>query len=131
LPILNSVFAEPKLALLSVAGAAGLGLALVEWARDAPSRPRLARALTVALGAWLATTLLAALLAGLRGAPGAPYARGEITRMLAVVGIALGAAQAAAEPRWRARLLTSVQIGAGLVSLIGLLQHLQILPFHI
>jgi hypothetical protein len=49
LPILNSVFSEPKLALLSVAGAAGLGLALVEWARDAPSRPRLSRALVIAV----------------------------------------------------------------------------------
>jgi O-antigen ligase len=131
LPILNSVFAEPKLALLSVAGAAGLGLALVEWARGAPSRPRLSRAVTLAVAAWLATTLLAALVAGVRGAPGAPYARGEITRMLAAIGVGLGAAQAATDQRWRTRLLTSIQIGAGLVSTIGLLQHLQILPFDI
>jgi O-antigen ligase len=135
LPILTSVFAEPKLALLSVAGAACLGHALIQWARggvaSGSSRlPRLSRALVVAVAAWLATTLLSAVAARVRGggAPGAPYAGTEIARLLAVVGIALGAAQAASAPVWRRRLLTSTQIAGGLVSLIGLLQHLQILP---
>ena len=128
-PILNSVFAEPKLALLWVAGSVAIaGWLLVSAQRASTPSPRLSRALGLAVGALLASTLVATLAAWTRGAPGAPYAGLEIGRLLAVVGIALASAQAAIDARWRRRLLTSIQVGAGLVSLIGILQHLQILP---
>jgi O-antigen ligase/tetratricopeptide (TPR) repeat protein len=131
LPNLRSVFAEPKLALLSVAGAAGLGLAMVDRTRGPSAAPRLGRALAWAVAAWLATTLLSGVVARVRGTPGAPYARVEIGRMLAVVGIALGTAQAVVAPLWRQRLLMAITGAAGVVSFIGLLQHLQLLPLAI
>ena len=46
----------------------------------------------------------------LRGAPGAPYAGLEILRFLAIAGVALSAARAAAIPLWRRRLLASIHV---------------------
>ena len=129
-PALSSVFAEPKLALLSVAGALGLAGAILRWT-ETGTRPRLERPLAVAVGALLLTTVIAACAAWARGSPGAPYAGVELGRWLAVVGVGLAAAQASVDDRWRRRLLTSIQASAGLVSIIGLLQHLQILPLAI
>jgi O-antigen ligase len=131
-PSLDAPFVEPKLALLSVAGALGLGghlLAAVGGRR----RRRWPWALTAAVAALLVTTLLAALVAARRDPPGAPYATAELVRLVAVIGVALGAAQAAAEPTggWRRRLCEAIHAGAALVSLLGLLQHFRILPFSI
>ncbi len=140
LPNLNSVFAEPKMALLYIAGALGFAGRMLAWgfapsssssSSPSSSSVRLSPALQIAVASLLATTLVAAAVAAARGAPGAPYAGAEIARLLAVVGVAFAAAQATADPRWLRRLLTSIHISAGLVSLIGLLQHLQILPLAI
>jgi len=130
-PSLNSVFLEPKRALLYLAGAVGLGAQLLIWADPPASRLRLSPAMVGAVLALLATTALAAVVAQSRGAPGAPYAGPEILRFLAVAAVALSAARAAASPLWRRRLLVSIHVAGGLVSLLGLLQHLQILPLHI
>ena len=126
-PRCESAFADPKLALLLAAGGLGLASWLLAWtggARQDGSVP-----LRAALAAFAATTVLAALVAALRRAPGAPYAAGEIVRLLAIVGVAAGAAQAARDPIWRRRLFEAIAIAAGIVSLVGLLQHLQLLPF--
>jgi O-antigen ligase len=149
-PALDAPFIEPKLAVLVVAGAIGLGAHLLARGDGSP-RPRWPRALAVATGALLLTTVVAAWVAARRRPPGAPYAAAEIIRWLAVWGVALGTAQlataeapaasgratatgvATAGPnaRGRARLFEAIHAGACLVSLLGLLQHLRWLPFQI
>jgi O-antigen ligase len=132
-PALDAPFVEPKLAVLLMAGALGLSGHLLAARAERPRRHR-GRWLASAAGLLLLTTALAALAAWRRGPPGAPYAADEIIRWLAVLGVALGAAQAAAaEPRagWRRRLCEAIHAGAALVSLLGLLQHFRALPFHI
>jgi O-antigen ligase len=130
LPNLDSVFSQPKLALLLVAGALGLGGHALARAGGA-QRPRWPPLLTAAVAALLVTSALSAVVAWRRAAPGAPYAAGELLRLAAVLGVALGAAQATADRLWRRRLFQSVHAAAGLVSLIGLVQHLEILPLGI
>jgi O-antigen ligase len=128
-PRAESPFADPKLALLLVAGALGLGGWLLAWARGAPqpgSRP-----VRAALAAVVLTTVVAAVIAAFRRPPGAPYALGEIVRLLAIIGVAAAAAQAVRDPGWRRRLFEGVHVAAGIVSLIGLLQHVQLLPFSL
>ena len=72
---------------------------------------------------------LAAALAAFRRPPGAPYALAEIVRLLAIIGVGAAAAQATRDAGWRRRLFEGVHVAAGIVSLIGLLQHVQLLPF--
>lgn len=136
LPDLDTPFTAPKLTLLLAAAAMSFaGEALIaigqddarEVARYARWPPRLALALAALVG----TTVLSAVAARGRGAPGAPYAATEIVRFLAVVGIALGASRAVRVPTWRRALLRSIHAAGGAVSVIGLLQHLQWLPFPI
>ncbi len=148
-PALDAPFVEPKLAVLLVAGALGFGCHLL-IASAGWRRTRWPRSLTVAASALLLTTGVAALAARLRGPPGAPYAAAEILRLAAVLGVALGAAQAGtgghqygsregsrggahdgSHDGWRRRLSEAIHAGAALVAVIGLLQHFRILPFTI
>jgi O-antigen ligase/tetratricopeptide (TPR) repeat protein len=87
--------------------------------------------LVAAVAALLFTTALAAGAALLRGPPGAPYAWSELLRFSAMVGAALAAAQATADLRWRRLLFESIHAAAGVVSLIGLVQHTQIVRLGI
>ena len=128
---LHSVFFEPKMALLYLAGAVGVAAQLLLWADPRALRIRLAPAVVGAVMALLATTILAGAVATSREAPGAPYAGLEVARFLAIAAVAASAARAAASPLWRRRVLISIHVAGGLVSLIGLLQHLQILPLQI
>jgi O-antigen ligase len=114
-----------------VTGAVGLAGYLLLRADARASRIRASRPMVGAIAAWLVTTLLAAIGARDHGALAAPYARLEILRFFAVAGVAVSAARAGASPLWRRRLLVSIHVAGGLVSLIGLLQHLQILPLQI
>jgi O-antigen ligase len=132
-PSLDAPFVEPKLAVLCLAGALGLGGQLLASA-DGRRRPRWPWTLTAAVAALLLTTLLSALAAARRGPPGAPYAAAELVRLVAVIGVALGAAAASATETTqggRRRLCEAIHAGAALVSLLGLLQHFRILPFPI
>jgi O-antigen ligase len=126
-PGCESPFADPKLAVLLVVGGLGLAAWLLAWA--AGPAPGGSRPLRAALAVFVLTTLLAAAVAAGRGAPGAPYAAGEIVRLLAIIGVAAAAAQAARDPIWRRRLFEAIAVAAAIVSLVGLLQHLQLLPF--
>ena len=109
--------------------AGGLGLAgwLLAWARGEgqPGSP----SVRAALAAVVLTSALAAVIAAARRPPGAPYALAEIVRLLAMIGMAAAAAQAVRDPQWRRRLFDGVHVGAGIVSLLGLLQHVELLPF--
>ncbi|HEY7372471.1 MAG TPA: O-antigen ligase family protein [Polyangia bacterium] len=126
-PRADSPFADPKLAVLLIAGGVGLAAWVLAWGRGA--RQAGGPALRAGLAAVVGTTLLAAAVAAVRGPPGAPYALGEIARLAAIVGAAAAAAQAARDAVWRRRLFEAIAIAAGLVSLLGLLQHLRLLPF--
>jgi O-antigen ligase len=126
-PRAESPFADPKLGLLLIAGGLGLAGWLLAWGRGDRQEGR--PILRAALAAVVLTTFLAAVVAALRRPPGAPYAAGELVRLLAIVGAAAAAAQAARDPLWRRRLFLGIAVAAALVSLIGLLQHLQLLPF--
>ena len=129
-PPFESPFLEPKLALLLLVGALGWGAWLTAAAAGLP-RPRWTRSMTLALGAFVAANLGTAAVAWLRRAPGAPYAVPELARLAATIGIACAAAQAVADPRWRSRLVDGIHVAAGVVSVLGLLQHLHLLPFAI
>jgi O-antigen ligase len=133
LPNLDTPFTAPKLTLLLLAAAmcfAGEVLSALgradesEAARYARWPPRL----VLALAALVGTTVLSAVAARSPRGPGAPYATTEIVRLVAVVGIALGAARAVRVPSWRRAVLRSIHAAGGAVSVIGLLQHLQVLP---
>jgi len=128
-PGADSPFADPKLALLLVAGGVGLAAAVLGWARgEAPAGSAMVRA---ALAAVVATTLLAAIIAAFRRPPGAPYALAEIVRWLATIGVAAAAADAVRDPIWRRRLFEVIHVSAGVVSLIGLLQHVELQPLSL
>jgi O-antigen ligase len=126
-PALASPFVEPKLALLVVAGALGFAA----WTL-APAPPTWDRPVALAAGAFALVLVLSAVLALGRRPPGAPYAADELVRTAAVIGVALGVGLAAgADPRNRRRLYEAISAGAGLVALLGLLQHLRLLPLPI
>ena len=134
IPGFESPFADPKLALLLVAG--GVGLAAWLLSRPGGAEPAMAGggradsgSLRAAVAALVVTMLLAAAVAAFRRPPGAPYAIAEIVRLAAMLGVAAGAAQVARDPVWRRRLFEAIHVSAGVVSLIGLLQHLEVLPF--
>jgi O-antigen ligase len=141
-PALASPFVEPKLAVLVVAGALGFAAwalaaarsrgALPRWALRRWPLPRWDRPVMLAAGAFGLALVLSALFAVLRRPPGAPYAADELVRTAAVIGVALGAGLAArSDPRNRRRLLEAISAAAGLVALVGLLQHLRLSPLAI
>jgi O-antigen ligase len=129
IPRAESPFADPKLALLLLAGGLGLAAWLLAQA-EAGAQPG-SGPVRAALAAVVLTSVLAAVVAALRRPPGAPYALAEIVRLLATIGVAAAAAQAVRDPGWRRRLFEGIHVAAGIVSLIGLLQHVQLLPFTI
>jgi len=127
-PPLASPFVEPKLAVLVLAGALGFGVRL--WAEATGSvtvgwDPFVARAAQ----ALVAATVLSALVAAHRGL--APYATTELVRLAALFGVAMAAGLVAADadPTARRRLVEALVAAAALVALLGLLQHLGLLPF--
>ena len=128
LPALDAPFAQPKLAVLLIAGALGLGGALLAWARGGACRPRRPSSLALAAAAVAATTLVPAALAAWRRPEGAPYAAAELARLAAMFGVGLAAAQAAPDADWRRRVTDAITVSAGLVSALGLLQHVRLLP---
>ena len=142
LPALSSPFVAPKLAVLVVAGACGfLGWSVGLWRarpaakrreNDAENDHQTARAITGACAAFALVVVVAAALAADRGEPGAPYAPAELIRLGAMFGVAVGAAfTARADARHARRLCEAIHASAGLVALIGLAQHLHLLPLPI
>jgi len=126
IPAAESPFADPKLALLFLVGSIGMAAWIIGRLRDGAFRG--SRSVRAALAAVVLTTGLAAAVAAARRPPGAPYALAEIVRWLAIAGVAAAAAQATRDPVWRRRLFDTIHVAAGIVSLLGLVQHLQLLP---
>lgn len=125
LPALASPFVEIKLAALVMAGA----LSAAAWLAAGPARPRLDRGIALGGLALLLTTSLSAAVAG-RGPTGAPYALVELIRLDAAAGVALGMALAVAAGSG-GRVAEAIHTGAALVALIGLGQHLRLMPLPI
>jgi len=126
-PPLAAPFVPVKLAALVLAGALGMAIQLNAQVRGG-TRPRLDPAVLGSGAAVLLTTALSALAVAGRP-PGAPYATLALIRWAAVAGLALGVA--ALDRTERTRLADAIQIGAGLVALLGLAQHLGICPLPI
>ena len=80
-PGADSPFADPKLALLLVAGGVGLGAGFSRGRAETRGRKRPGCARRSP--PWCSRRLLAAIIAALRRPPGAPYALAEIVRLLA------------------------------------------------
>jgi O-antigen ligase len=124
-PALASPFVEVKLAALVLAGA----LSAAAWLTGLSTRAPLDRGIAGAGLAVLITTALAATLAAVREV-GAPYAPAELVRLNAAAGVTLGTALVVAAGR-SGPLMQAIQVGAALVSVIGLGQHVQLLPLPI
>ena len=126
-PVLSSPFVVPKLAILELAGALGL----LGWSIG-PCGPRWNRGIAGAGAAFGLLLVISAALALKRAAPGAPYAATEMMRFGALAAVAMGAGFAArADARSGRRLAEAIHAGAGLVALLGLSQHLRLLPLPI
>jgi putative inorganic carbon (HCO3(-)) transporter len=124
LPALEAPFVVPKTAVLEVAAALGL----LGYAMQLGAERRVRWSAPAALGAalLLATTLLA-----WAAAPAAPYAVPALARWGALFGVACGAAVVGGDPQARQRLLEAVAGAAAVVSALGVLQHLELLPLPI
>jgi O-antigen ligase len=127
-PALDSKFTQPKLAVLLVAGALGASGWLLAWATGANASPRRPSLLAAAAAAVAATTLLSAAVAAWWRPEGAPYAAAELVRLAAMFGVAVSATQAANDADWRRRATDAITVSAGIVSVLGLLQHVRLLP---
>ena len=127
-PALQAPFLVPKFAALEVT--ASLGLVAFALRRAASGRPRWTAPMTAGVLLVLATVAVAAVAAA--GRPhGAPYAVEAIARWGALFGLACGASVLDDVPDERRRVVETITIAAAAVAAIGLLQHLDALPFPI
>jgi O-antigen ligase len=127
-PILASPFVEPKLAVLVIAGALAAGGYASAVVAGSP-RPRWNRSIAGASAAFGLVLLAATATAARQGTVGVPYFVPEIVRLGSMFAIAIGAALTAnAGVGARRRLCEAIHAGAGLVALLGLCQHLRLLP---
>jgi O-antigen ligase len=127
-PALDAPFLVPKFAALEVTASFGF-LAFVH-ARATSGRPRWAGAVTAAVLLVLATTGLSWMAAAVSGRP-TPYAVAALARWGALFGVACGASVLCESATARRRVLESVTIAAAVVAAVGLLQHVEWLPFRI
>jgi O-antigen ligase/cytochrome c-type biogenesis protein CcmH/NrfG len=123
-PALEAPFVVPKLAVLEVMAALGflafaLQIAAVDGARW--SRPA-----AVGAGLVLCTTAAAWAMT-----PRAPYAVPALARWAALFGVACAAVLVSDDARARQRLLEAITGAAAVVSVIGILQHLELAPLPI
>ncbi|MDP8998999.1 MAG: O-antigen ligase family protein, partial [Myxococcota bacterium] len=127
-PGLQAPFLVPKRAALEISASVGLlGFVLC---RASTGRPRWTGSVTAGALLVLATSGIAWMAAASRPG-GAPYAVDALARWGSLFGIACGASVLADIPDARQRVLEGTVMGAAAVAAIGLLQHLEILPFAI
>ncbi len=140
-PRLATPFTAPKQAILEVAAALGFSAYLLRRATDGLPRPPEAAESALAAGrpgarAWRISIPMAMLLVTASGAlsaaiatrtrPGAPYALDSLLRWVALLGVVYGVAAQGDRPAARASLFHAVTASAAIVSVIGLLQHIDI-----
>ncbi|MDP9036394.1 MAG: O-antigen ligase family protein [Myxococcota bacterium] len=130
-PALHEPFLVPKLAALEVTASVGLvAFALRGAAGREASSPRWNRELTI--GAWLVLgTTAAAWMVGAGRPWGAPYGLAAMTRWGSFFGLACAASVLDDSAGARQRVLEAVTITGAIVALIGLLQHVELLPLSI
>ena len=135
-PSLAAPFTVPKQTILELGAALSIGALLVRLAASSGAaadetgsrwflelRQRI-RPLRWGIILVLGSVALSAAIAD--RAPGAPYAAPALLRWVALFGIAGGVIASGGDAAIPARLLQSVTVSAALVSLIGLLQHLDL-----
>lgn len=133
-PALDAPFLVPKFAALGVTAALGLIAFGLRRAAAAAGEETLRWSPDVALGAalLLGTTGLSWLVAARTGGAFAvPYAGVAIARWISLLGLACGASVLSDDAEACQALLAAVTVAAASVAIIGLLQHLEILPFFI
>jgi O-antigen ligase len=127
-PSLQAPFLVPKLAALQVTGS--LGLASFALRRVASGGPCWDR--RVSFGALLVLgTSAVAWAAAAAGSLGAPYAVDAMARWGSLFGLACGASVLADLRAPRQRVLEAITLASAVVAGVGLLQHLELLPFPI
>jgi O-antigen ligase len=127
-PALDAPFLVPKFAALEVT--ASLGFLALAHARASSGRPRWTGAVTAGVLLVLATTGVSWVAAGVSGRPTA-YAATALVRWAALFGVACGASVLCESAAARRRVLEVVTIAAAVVAAVGLLQHVEWLPFKI
>jgi O-antigen ligase len=140
-PRLAAPFTAPKEAILEVAAALGFSAYLLRRATDRAPRPPEGAEAALAAGrpgarAWSISIPMAMLLVAASGAlsaaiaartrPGASYALDSLLRWVALLGIVYGVAAQEDRPAARASLFHAVTASAAIVSVIGLLQHIDL-----
>ncbi|MBV9947182.1 MAG: O-antigen ligase family protein, partial [Myxococcales bacterium] len=126
-PALQAPFLVPKFAALEIAAA--LGLAAFAFHRVLAGGQRWSGWL--AAGAWLVLITSGVSWLAAFGLPyGSAYAVPALLRWGALFGVACGASVLHGRPA-AGRALEAVTLAAGIVAVIGLLQHLEALPFAI
>jgi O-antigen ligase len=127
-PSLQAPFLVPKFAALEVM--ASLGLLAFALRRAVTGRPRWTAA--TAWGAVLVLVTTAVAWAAAAGEPGgAPYGFAAMARWAALFGLASGVSVLDDAPDERRRLFETITLAAAAVAVMGLLQHLDLLPFSI
>jgi O-antigen ligase len=126
-PAFDAPFLVPKFGALDIAASLGLVAYGLRRAAGGPawSRPIVAAALLV-----LATTAIA-WAAAAAGVPGVPYAVAAMARWVALFGVASGVIALSDDRAAVQALLEALTIASAVVAAIGLLQHLEALPFFI
>jgi O-antigen ligase len=127
-PTLQAPFLVPKFAALELA--ASLGLVAFALRRAAIGGLQWTRPVTVGALLVLATTAVAWMTATGKP-PGAPYAVSAMARWGSLFGLACGVSVLDDAVQARRRVLEAVTIAAAAVAAIGLLQHLEVMPFAI
>ncbi len=127
-PALDAPFLVPKFAALEVT--ASLGFLAYVHARATSGRPRWTGAVTAAVLLVLATTALSWVVAGVSGRA-TPYAAAAFARWGSLFAVAAGASVVYESSTARRRVLESVTVAAAVVAAVGLLQHVEWLPFKI
>lgn len=123
-PPLEAPFIVPKLAALQVAAAVGF-LAFALARASAPGVRLVARPVAWGTALVLGSTLASWAVAARAGAAN-PYALVAIARWLSLFGLASGAVVVARDAAARRTLLEAAVLGAVIVSVLGLWQHLEI-----
>ena len=126
-PLLDAPFLVPKFATLELAAA--LGVAALLLTRASHGGPQVSRAWMIAAGLVVATTIVSWLVArGGAGPVGCPYLVDALARWAALFGVAAGVTLLSDRPVERYQLLETVALTASAVALLGLVQHVGLLP---
>jgi O-Antigen ligase len=126
-PAFDAPFLVPKFAALEITAA--LGFVAFGLERAAAGRLRWSPGVSLGVTLVLATTCVSWAMAASVGV--APYGAPAVARWISLLGLACGASVLSDDPDARQALLSAITAAAVAVASIGLLQHVELLPFYI